>query len=729
MSAVDPASERAQAVRAQQLQVMGLGDRRPIPEPLRAVLTKVGWRPLAMGALTAALTQIGLWTLVLVGADLTTSVGLSRGIVPGIVIVAGLAFAAAGLTSPSDTSGAAGGKTRPVAFLAGAAAGSACLAAGLWGLLAAYVLSMGLLGEATVAVEPALLETYGASTRVRIAAVCRSASVLGVVVALVVATVVREAGGTWRAALLTGGVLMCGLVSVPLERRSGARFRPGAAAGWLPSLSRAATIRARSGRAQVRRARLLYGTANVRPLLLGYVAIGACSLPLFFYGVARLGQRWGVHPTVASAVLVVLLVPGIAAVLGLAARGEALLVRGPARLLELAAACLVAGGLGVGLFAEVPSLGLALAAWTFAMGVFLVAAVALDALVFVVVPPELRVEGAGLRRAAFWAAGLLIGFSQLANLERRLGVSGAMASLVLVCLGAAASLRTASRSIESSLLTRAEDAVVAAEVEHLASRGALPMLACQGVDFSYGQIQVLFDVDFTVREGELVALLGTNGAGKSTLLKAISGLGVPSRGSVRFEGQDVAHLGAESRVGLGITQVPGGHAVFGPLTVVDNLRLYAYSLGRSRRSADETMDVAFDTFPRLAERRNQMAQTLSGGEQHMLGLARALLLRPKLLLIDELSLGLAPKIVSDLLDLVRRINADGTAVVVVEQSVNVALSIANHAYFMEKGEIRFDGRSADLLDRKDLLRAIFLGGAAARISPQALPPRALIADS
>jgi ABC-type branched-subunit amino acid transport system ATPase component len=247
-----------------------------------------------------------------------------------------------------------------------------------------------------------------------------------------------------------------------------------------------------------------------------------------------------------------------------------------------------------------------------------------------------------------------------------------------------------------------------------ATGGRLPMLACRKIDFSYGHVQVLFGIDFTVDDEELVALLGTNGAGKSTLLKVVSGIGLPSSGSVRYRGADITYLDAERRLRLGITQVPGGRAVFGPMDVVENLRVFGYALGRKRREVDGAIERSFAAFPRLAERRNQKASTLSGGEQQMLGLAKALMLKPRLLLVDELSLGLAPVIVGQLFDMVREINRDGTAVVLVEQSVNIALNLAEHVYFMEKGQIRFDGKSRDLLRRDDLLRAVFLEGASAR---------------
>jgi ABC-type branched-subunit amino acid transport system ATPase component len=300
----------------------------------------------------------------------------------------------------------------------------------------------------------------------------------------------------------------------------------------------------------------------------------------------------------------------------------------------------------------------------------------------------------------------------LGGLDRRFGAGHAIALLAAPALVAALVVRRAAGTVDADLDHMLAQLVEEEEVRALRQRGErLPMMACRHIDFSYGQLQVLFDVNFTVDDGEIVALLGTNGAGKSTLLRVISGLGLPSRGSVRFRGIDITYVDAERRVVLGISQVPGGRAVYGPMTVADNLRVLGYTHGRDRRRVEAGIEASFDAFPCLADRRNQLASTLSGGEQQMLGLATAFILRPQLLLIDELSLGLAPKVVGELLDMVRRINAEGTAVVLVEQSANVALSVVEHAYFMEKGEIRFDGPARSLLARPDLLRSVFLEGA------------------
>ncbi|MEY2567510.1 MAG: hypothetical protein QOE35_2039 [Actinomycetota bacterium] len=241
--------------------------------------------------------------------------------------------------------------------------------------------------------------------------------------------------------------------------------------------------------------------------------------------------------------------------------------------------------------------------------------------------------------------------------------------------------------------------------------GAGVLLETAGLTVSYDGVQVLFGVDLEVREGEILALLGTNGAGKSTTLNAISGLVEPDGGNVFFEGEAITGEPPEHTVERGIVQVPGGRGVFPGLTVEDNLRMGGFLLRRHKDELAARTDEILTLFPRLAERRTQAAGTLSGGERQMLTLAQSFLLRPKLLLIDELSLGLAPTVVQGLLEAVRAMNAAGVTIVIVEQSVNVALTLAQRAYFMEKGEVRFSGPTAELLERRDLLRSVFLEGA------------------
>ncbi len=242
-----------------------------------------------------------------------------------------------------------------------------------------------------------------------------------------------------------------------------------------------------------------------------------------------------------------------------------------------------------------------------------------------------------------------------------------------------------------------------------------PALEVRGLDFSYGPVRVLFGVDLTVPQGEAVALLGTNGAGKSTLLKAVCGLVRPSAGTVRAFGDDITRWSTDRRVSAGLVQVPGGRSTFPSLTVEENLRAGAWTFRRQRALVAERLARVLDLFPELADRLPDAAGNLSGGQQQMLALGRALMLEPRLLLVDELSLGLAPVIVERLLATVRRLHDEGTTVVLVEQSVNIALSLATMAYFLERGSVRFGGPAAELAARDDLVRSVFLEGAGAAV--------------
>jgi len=235
------------------------------------------------------------------------------------------------------------------------------------------------------------------------------------------------------------------------------------------------------------------------------------------------------------------------------------------------------------------------------------------------------------------------------------------------------------------------------------------LLQVADIDFAYGQLQVLFGISMSVRQGEALALLGTNGAGKSTLLRVICGLETPMSGQVRFGGRDVSGAAAERLAAQGLALICGGKAVFTDMTIDENLQMQALGIRRQRALLRERMDRVFTTFPRLAERRSQQAGKLSGGEQQQLALAKALLLDPQLLCIDELSLGLAPVVVGELMDIVRQLNAEGLTVVVVEQSLNIAAQICDRAIFLEKGEVRFEGRTTDLLEQDDIARAVFFG--------------------
>ncbi len=266
------------------------------------------------------------------------------------------------------------------------------------------------------------------------------------------------------------------------------------------------------------------------------------------------------------------------------------------------------------------------------------------------------------------------------------------------------------RFIRNDLSLIAEE-IEEEQAEHaarIADPDNVPALQVSNVDFSYGRVQVLFGVNFDVARGETLALLGTNGAGKSTALRTISGLAIPSRGVVRLNGQTITLTSPETRVNLGIHQLPGGKAVFDPMTVRDNLEMAAF-IYRDRADADRRIEGALDLFPQLRDRLRDEAGDLSGGQQQMLGLAMALVHEPEVLIIDELSLGLAPTVVQQLLAIIDQLKAAGQTMIIVEQSLQVALAVADRAIFMEKGQVKFSGPTAELLERDDLARAVFLG--------------------
>jgi branched-chain amino acid transport system ATP-binding protein len=238
------------------------------------------------------------------------------------------------------------------------------------------------------------------------------------------------------------------------------------------------------------------------------------------------------------------------------------------------------------------------------------------------------------------------------------------------------------------------------------------LLEVSGLSARYGPVHALRDVSLEVRAGELVALIGANGAGKSTLLRAIAGLLEPSAGRVTLDGQDVTGRAPETILRAGAALVPERRRIFGDLTVRDNLELGGYALPRGRefrRALEARLDTAYTLFPVLRQRSGQLAGTLSGGEQQMLAIGRALMSRPRLLLCDEPSLGLAPLVVQEIMKLLARLRETGTTILLVEQNARLALRFADRAYVLEVGRVALSGASADLL-ANDQLKAAYLGG-------------------
>ena len=396
-------------------------------------------------------------------------------------------------------------------------------------------------------------------------------------------------------------------------------------------------------------------------------------------------------------------------------KGDDWFRRNPARLMHIAGRLALLGAIATVFVAFVANeavtvVGLAL---TF-LGIPLILAVAYVVMQSVV-EPRLRAHAAAVAAAAI--AGAVLGGGVLAGqLADRYGVTASLVFFSLNFLGVGGSMRVAAEVMSDNVASLVEAETQREELRVRVSTGQhFPMLGCRNVDFSYGQLQVLFDVDFTVDDGELVALLGTNGAGKSTLLKVISGIGLPSRGSVRYRGADITYLDAERRVRLGITQIPGGRAVFGTMTVAENLRDASATRSASTRRPRSTVASTrrFDAFPR-AGRAPQPAwrQRCRAASSRCSALSKALILQPRLLLIDELSLGLAPVIVGQLLD-------DGAAHQRDRHRRGARRAVGEHRArrssttptSWRRARCASTVVANDLLERPDLLRAVFLEGA------------------
>ncbi|MGZ0000999.1 ABC transporter ATP-binding protein [Leuconostoc mesenteroides] len=234
------------------------------------------------------------------------------------------------------------------------------------------------------------------------------------------------------------------------------------------------------------------------------------------------------------------------------------------------------------------------------------------------------------------------------------------------------------------------------------------LLTVENLNVSYGAIKAVQDVNFVVNNNEIVSLIGANGAGKTTILRTISGLEKPTKGRILFENQNILTMNSERIVSSGVAQVPEGRRVFSGMTVQENLQLGAFTRGKGINLKDE-YTLIYDQFPILKERRNQDAATLSGGEQQMLAMGRALMAKPKLLLLDEPSMGLAPLFIEKVFDIIKNVNAQGMTVLVIEQNANQALKIADRGYVLESGKITMTGTGAELLASDDVCKA-YLGG-------------------
>ena len=235
----------------------------------------------------------------------------------------------------------------------------------------------------------------------------------------------------------------------------------------------------------------------------------------------------------------------------------------------------------------------------------------------------------------------------------------------------------------------------------------MALLEIKDLEVSYGIIKAIKGISFDINEGEVIALIGANGAGKTTILHTITGLITAERGTVQFEGKEITKVPAHKIVGMGMAHVPEGRRVFANLTVLQNLKMGAYTR-KDKNEIEQTLETVYTRFPRLKERQNQMAGTLSGGEQQMLAMGRALMSHPKIILMDEPSMGLSPIFVNEIFDIIQSVSASGTTVLLVEQNARKALSIADRAYVLETGNVVLEGKADELL-HNDAIKKAYLG--------------------
>lgn len=381
-----------------------------------------------------------------------------------------------------------------------------------------------------------------------------------------------------------------------------------------------------------------------------------------------------------------------------------LLAKGPEHVLGFLSKSAFVVSVCLVVFALAPNIWVAVGANMIITGTLAIIGPGILACLSLAIPP--RARSIGFSVASLWVIPGLLVLPVIGGIGDRYGIRQGMLVMVPLFFVGGLMIATTKRSIAADI-TQVWKATAARSEALLERReGRSKLLIVRDLEVSYGNVQVLFGVDLEVDEGDVVALLGTNGAGKSTLLNAISGVTEAERGAVIFDGRDITHAPPNEIAAMGIAQVPGGKGVFPSLSVDENLELGTWLHRDGDTAAD--LEKVRALFPILAERGAMPAGGLSGGQQQMLALAMAFLSRPRLLMIDELSLGLAPIVVAQLLPVIEEFRATGTTVILVEQSVNVALDVAEQAFFLEKGEVRFSGPTADLLDRPDVLRSVFL---------------------
>jgi ABC-type branched-subunit amino acid transport system ATPase component len=406
-------------------------------------------------------------------------------------------------------------------------------------------------------------------------------------------------------------------------------------------------------------------------------------------------------------------IPSLVAIPLAGSRFDRIFRENPARLLRIAGTLIVGYGLLMFIGLRFESIGLLVVGIGLANACTSAAFVSIGPTIGSVAPARMRAQAFALVPVFIFLMGGFFGGLLAGQLSDAFGERTAL-SIIAPPAGILGGLLLGygSRFIKRDIALMAEELIEeqAERQRIVANPDAVPVLQVRNLDASYGPVQVLFGAELDVYKGEVVALLGSNGAGKSTLLRCISGITLPDRGAIRLNGRTITYTEAELRFREGMLQVRGGAGTFRNLTVDENLEASLMGKVRDRAEQQRRVDEVYDTFPSLRNRRKNPARSLSGGEQQMLAVGMCLVHEPELLIIDELSLGLAPLVVQNLIAVVERLKERRITMLIVEQSLNIALSIADRAVFMEKGRVKFQGTAEELRQRDDLVQAVFLGG-------------------
>ena len=453
--------------------------------------------------------------------------------------------------------------------------------------------------------------------------------------------------------------------------------------------------------------RTIFGIRTLRRLFFANLLSAPGTGILGVFAAGFFFQEYGLTPTRIGNISAISALIVLPAFIISGAVTDDLLKRAPSKLLTLYGLVSIAGALPVLLLAFKPPLWVIIAVLGALGFIRALLGPAIQVLYVQILPANVRTLGTAVQQLA--NISIPIGGFFIGAVAEQYGFQGGFLFIFpffvlsgLVLLSSAPLFELDMRSAFAANLANEES-------RRARSEGRGKLLVCRDIDVAYDGVQVLFGVDFDVEEGQIIALLGTNGAGKSTLLRAIAGMTTAASGAVVFDGRDITYMPPHETAARGIVFMPGGRGVFPGLSVRENLLLGSWMTEDATEVGDRLAEV-FRIFPILADRIDVPAGTLSGGEQQQLSLAQAFLCKPRLLMIDELSLGLSPAVVGELIEVVRRIHATGVTVIVVEQSVNVALTLAEKAIFMEKGEVKFFGRTEELLARPDILRAVYVKG-------------------